>query len=376
MLRPPRRCLMTLKLLSIALTILLSIPAPTRAAELPTALSDEEFWRIVTEFSEASGVFQPQLMTNEDSLQSVIPALKQMTRRGGVYVGVGTEQNFTYIAAIQPRIAFVVDIRRDNLLEHLMYKALFELSTDRADFVSRLFSRKRPSGLNARSSVAALFEAYRSVAADRAFQEENVRAVLDQITSKHKFLLSETERGAIASFLSAFYAAGPFALKGTGDKNLSYAQSMTGTDLTGHSQSYLASEDSFELVRDLEKRNLVVPLAGDFAGQKAIVSIGRFLRDRGAVVDVFYLSNVERYLWEQGDHGRQFYANAESLPLTPSSTFIRSVTVDISRRLGISVPDSYANWRSFLSPMREFLTAFAQGRIQSYREVFDYSGPR
>ena len=100
-------------------------------------------------------------MSNEDSAQFVIPALKETARRGGVYVGVGPEQNFTYIAAIQPRLAFVVDIRRDNMLEHLMYKALFELSSDRADFLSRLFSRRRPARLDSNSSVTALFDAYR-----------------------------------------------------------------------------------------------------------------------------------------------------------------------------------------------------------------------
>jgi hypothetical protein len=39
----------------------------------------------------------------------------------GVYVGVGPYQNFTYISALDPDIAFVVDIRRKNLLHHLLY---------------------------------------------------------------------------------------------------------------------------------------------------------------------------------------------------------------------------------------------------------------
>ena len=56
------------------------------------------------------------------------------------------EQNFTYIAALKPKMAFIIDIRRGNLQLHLMYKALFELSSDRADFIFRLFSRKRPEG--------------------------------------------------------------------------------------------------------------------------------------------------------------------------------------------------------------------------------------
>src|SRR5438552_9578701 len=154
-------------------------PSFAQAQDLPTAISDQEFWRIVTEFSEQGGVFQAEFMSNEDSSQFVIPVLQETTRHGGVYIGVGPEQNFTYIAAIQPRLAFVVDIRRENMLEHLMYKALFEISSDRADFVSRLFARKRTGGLNANAGVKALFDAFQSVASDSAFYQENVRAVLD-----------------------------------------------------------------------------------------------------------------------------------------------------------------------------------------------------
>jgi hypothetical protein len=351
--------------------ILFFAPSPARAERLPGSISDQEFWRMVSDFSETGGVFQQEFMSNEDSSQFVIPALKQTTRRGGVYIGVGPEQNFTYIAAIEPKLAFILDIRRDNMIEHLMYKALFELSTDRAEFLSRLFSRKRPPGLDANSTVKALFDAYQAVGADSTLYEENLRAVINRLASEHKFQLSERDRASLTGFMNTFHTAGPFMLTGSGDKNMSYAQSMTGTDLTGRSQSYLASEDNFKMVQELERRNLIVPLVGDFAGDKAIISIGRYLRDLDATVNVFYVSNVERYLFDQGDHGKRFYANAAALPLDPSSTFIRSVTSDISRRLGVPLPDGTANWRSFLSPMSDSLRAFAGGRIRNYRELFE-----
>ena len=63
-----------------------------------------------------------------------------------MYLGVGPEQNFTYIVALRPKLAFIVDIRRGNMNEHLLYKAFIELSADRADFLSRLFARPRPAG--------------------------------------------------------------------------------------------------------------------------------------------------------------------------------------------------------------------------------------
>src|SRR5687768_1901891 len=97
------------------------------AQELPKQLSDEEFWRIVTEFSEPGGYFRSDnFVSNESTWQHVIPPLKERIKPGGVYLGVGPDQNFTYIVAFEPKIAFIVDIRRDNMLHQLMYKALFE----------------------------------------------------------------------------------------------------------------------------------------------------------------------------------------------------------------------------------------------------------
>jgi hypothetical protein len=153
---------------------------------------------------------------------------------------------------------------------------------------------------------------------------------------------------------------------------VSYAQMMVATDQAGGQQSYLASEDNFKIVQRIEQQNLVLPIVGDFAGEKALLSIGRYLKERNTIVNVFYVSNVERYLFEQGDHGKRFYANASTLPLDASSTFIRSVTVDISRRLGIPLPDASANWRSFLFRMTDSLKAFEAGRVQTYRELFDF----
>jgi hypothetical protein len=367
--RKSRRRFSACALLSVCIAFAFSPALWSQSREIPENLSDAEFWRLITELSETGGRFQPQLMTNEDSLQFVIPNLKSTVRTGGVYIGVGTEQNFTYAASVRARMAFVVDIRRDNLLEHLMYKALFELSSDRADFVSRLFARKRPAVLGADSSVAAIFDAYRGAERDSVYQDETVSAVLDLLTVRRRFPLSDADRTVITGFMKTFGAAGPEGLKGSGDKNLSYAQSMTGTDLAGQARGYLASEDDFKFVKDLQRRNMILPLVGDFAGDTAIAGIGRYLRDHNATVDVFYVSNVERYLWDQGK-SKQFYATVAALPLDASSTFIRSVIVDITRRLGIAIPDQNANWRSFLSPMKGFLTAYDEGRIQSYADLF------
>src|SRR5688572_11892727 len=349
----------------------LFIARAAHAQQLPSSIEDREFWRLITDLSETGGNFPQQFMSNEDSAQFVIPSLKETTKKGGVYIGVGSEQNFTYIAAIQPRLAFVVDIRRDNVFEHLMYKALFEISDNRADFVSLLFARKRPAALTAGTDVKTLFEAYRSVDVDPSLYEASLRAVLDRLVKDHGFPLTDADRASVTQALNAFRTAGPFSLKGFGDTtNPVYADLMAATDLAGNVQSFLASEENYRIVRELERQNLVVPLVGDFAGAKTIVGIGQYLREHKAIVSTFYVSNVERYLFEQGEHGKQFYLNASKLPADSSSTFIRAVTSDISRRLGIPIPDGATKWRTFLYSLEDSLKGVAEGRIQTYAQLF------
>src|SRR5437773_8841264 len=139
---------------------LITIQSYKAADSLPRELADDAYWKMISDFSEQSGSFRFEYMSNELQFQYVIPRLKENRKPGGAYLGVGPEQNFTYIAALQPKIAFLIDIRRDMMLEHLMYKAVFEMSADRADFVGNLFARKRPAQVNGDSSVQALFQAY------------------------------------------------------------------------------------------------------------------------------------------------------------------------------------------------------------------------
>jgi len=90
------------------------------APEAPPRLSNQEFWKLVTDFSEPDGTFRSDnLLSNEEQFPSVMPRLVQVAKPGRAYLGVGPEQNFTYIAAIKPDLAFIVDIRRGNLDLHL-----------------------------------------------------------------------------------------------------------------------------------------------------------------------------------------------------------------------------------------------------------------
>jgi hypothetical protein len=305
-------------------------PGPADTNDLPAQFSDAEFLRLSQTFSEAGGTFHSDnFISNEGHFQDVIPELVNRVKADGVYLGVGPEQNFTYIAAVRPRLAFIVDIRRGNLHEHLLYKALFELSPTRADFLGRLFSRKRPEGLSSTTPVDVLFAAYRPVQASQELYRQNFKAVIDQLNGVHRLGLTQEDIDGIEYvYRSAFYREGPelgYALTGSARMGQvpSYVDLMTMTDAGGKRWSYLSSEERYGFVKSLETRNLIVPVVGDFGGPKALRSVGAYVRRLNQNVNTFYLSNVEQYLRQDGIWNA-FCGNVASMPLDTASTFIRS----------------------------------------------------
>src|SRR5262245_25648480 len=176
---------------------------------LPTQLSDDAFWNMVSEFSETGGYFRSDnFVSNETTFQYVIKNLKKTTP-GGVYLGVGPDQNFTYIVAMRPKLAIIFDIRRQNTMQHLMYKAIIEMSSDRADFLSKLFSRQRPENLDPTTSSEELFAAFDEIKADRQLYLQNFQAVKDQLEQRHKFKLTADDEASIEYVYHNFFLAGP-----------------------------------------------------------------------------------------------------------------------------------------------------------------------
>ena len=355
-----------------------------RAADtIPDQIPDSAFWKLIQDFSEPGGTFESDnWISNETGIQAVIPRLNQLTRRDGIYLGVGPEQNFTFIAAMRPKIAFIIDIRRQNMVEHMIYKALFEMSANRADFLSRLFSRPRPAGLTENSTVVELFRAYNSVRADDAVFKNTLQSIKQLLIDNHKFGLTAEDVKNIDQVFAVFREFGPAVTYGSGGRLVStpdlpnYADLMTATDQQGQQRSYLANEENFQFVRSLQKRNLLVPVTGDFGGTTAISAVAQYLKDHDAVVTAFYVSNVESYLFRVASGrldtaanggSKNFYDNVAALPLDSSSTFIRSWN-------GVFGPLPPGGMPyTVLSSIEEMLAAVRDGRIQSFRDVISFS---
>ena len=356
-------------------TLLLAPQFEARAQSLPARLTDQQFWKFVTEASEADGFFQSDnLVSNELTLQQIIPELLKERSPGGVYLGVGPDQNFTYIAAMRPRAAFIVDIRRGAMLQHLMYTALFELADSRAGFVSLLFSRPRPARVSDDALPMQILEAFYPVTADSTMYWRTLKSIKDHLTKQHGFSLSEDDFAGIEYVFTSFYLGGPDisynygAGFGRGRGMPSFADLMVATDAEGLNRGFLATEQQYDVVRQLHLRNLIIPVVGDFAGPKAMRAVGEFLRANGAVVSAIYTSNVEQYLFRDPHKWRQYYENVATLPVDSSSTFVRAIFT-----FGYSGGGSGARSVTMLQPVLELLKAYREGKIQSYFDVTNMS---
>lgn len=316
------------------------LPAELFGAQLPERLADSTYWQMVQTMSEPNGYFRSEnFVSNEMGLQHVVSSLQRLTAPGGAYVGVGPEQNFTYIGALKPRIAFIVDIRRQNFLQQLWYKAVFELSPTRAEFLARLFARpalvKAPSSVSADSLIALMAVAPR----DPAMFARTFGDVRTQLLTRHGFRLDSSDLATLHYVDSVFYISGPTlnyssgggggfgggrgGFGGRGRGMPTFAEIAGATDEQGRNRGFLGDESLYGYVRDLERRNLIIPVVGNFAGPKTVRAVGSWLRERNAKVSVYYLSNVEQYLF--GDRiWNDFIENVATMPLDSTSRFIRS----------------------------------------------------
>lgn len=339
--------------------------APRVVAAEPS-LTDREFRTLVTSLSEQGGTFvTDNIVSNEIALQDVLPELERTHR--GAYIGVGPEQNLTYISALKPSIAFVVDLQRGNLLLHLMYKALIELSTDRADFVSRLFARPRPAGLAQDAPASALLAAVASAPRSTSIADAQLQAVFNRLTQVHGLALDRNDLAAIKKTYIALSTGGPNLRGDFGPVSAmppwvpSYAEMLSQTAPDERNHSFLGSEANFATLKSYESRNLIVPVVGDFAGEKALRAVGDYLRRRGMTVGTFYASNVEEYLF-RSDAWKRFFANLQSLPLDENAVLVRTYFTH-----------AIEGMREFLAPMRPMLSAFDRGEIHSYDDVLTRS---
>ena len=359
----------------IAFLLVFSVGIVPRTHYQPRAAADvsisiEQFGRYVEQWSEPEGYFDSDnFISNETSYLQVIDQLQRQVRPGGIYVGVGPDQNFSYIVHTRPQLAIITDIRRQNMLEHLWYKALFAMASNRAQYLSLLVSRELPS-LKTDSSLEALLRAVGSSTTSAKLFQNNLAAVKTTLLEKYRLKLSAADLKKIEYVYRTFWEEGmDLRFSSIGRNNsLNYPtlrEMLLETDRQGRQQSYVSSEERFQELKKFQAENRLIPIVGDFAGPIALKNVGAYLKENGLRVSMFYTSNVEFYLFGTPAWPR-FMVNLRSLPLADDAIFIRSYFGN-GRRHPLNMPGHRAT--SLIKPLGSFLADYDARRVDEYWDL-------
>jgi hypothetical protein len=199
--------------------------------------------------------------------------------------------------------------------------------------------------------------------------QTNLRNVEDRLVQRHHFMLSSEDLAGLEYVYRAFFREGldiHYAIPNQPRLRFpTYGELIQQTDGLGQPRGYLATEANFRVLKDFEERNLIVPVVGNFAGDAALPAVAQYLRQRAVTVKVFYLSNVEQYLFDQLQSYKQFYANLALLPTDADSTLIRTYNLGVS----LEPPNARVRLATVVDSVSEFLRAVNDGQIRTYRDV-------
>src|SRR4051812_3016541 len=179
---------------------------PINSPTSPESLYGKTFLRL----SEPAGYFPSEnVVSNETSYLQVLDAIRREGVKGGAYIGVGPDQNFSYVAALKPRVAFMFDIRRDAMIEHQLFKAVFAMSRTRLEYLCVLLARPAPANVAdwKDSSIASLV---RFIDATNASVElaKSSEIAIEARARGFGIPLSDTDIGILALYRSAFIRFG------------------------------------------------------------------------------------------------------------------------------------------------------------------------
>jgi len=318
--------------ISLLSLILLVSFSPATIAQQKVEINEKryDFAQLVNRLSEKAGYFgSDNLVSNELSYQHVLGRLAKMNVTGGAYLGVGPDQNFTYISQIKPHVAVMVDIRRDAMLQHLMFKALFMMSRNRVEYLSNLFARPLPKDHRRWNDrpIRDFVDYFDRTPLDQKLADK-LRGEVQKRIASFGLQLSQRDIDTIDEIYQAFYTdclevRYTIRDRPTGRFFPAYRDLLLEKDLEGRHHNYLATEADFQVVKNLQDHNLIIPVTADLSGTQAVKAIGAFLKEIDEKLSAFYVSNVEFYLWRY-DTMPRFVDNLKSLPIDDKSVIIRS----------------------------------------------------
>jgi hypothetical protein len=301
---------------------------PSASAKAAREAAARRYADLVNDLSEKDTYFfSDNLISNETSYLQIADELEKLSDPTSVYVGVGPEQNFSYIALARPSTAFIVDIRRANMLLHLLYRASFEEAQSRSHFAALLLGRAHDTAhTNAADATIdqVLESASKGEATPETFKAANA-ALMKRIKGYGVKLSAEDEKG-IEKMHKTFFDEQlgiRFELHEKNGRAYPTLRELLKTESpSGKTGGFLAKEDSFRFLQEMQRAGKIVPIVGDFAGDHALAQLASYLKSESKNVGVFYVSNVEQYLLEP-KIWKKWVRNVKALPKTEKALFLR-----------------------------------------------------
>lgn len=226
-------------------------------------------------------------------------------RQGGAYLGVGPCQNFSYIGALRPACALIVDARIDNLIEHLIFKLVFERARTPAQYLAVLCSRLLPADVP--PDPGALLPAFDRAPAPAGLFEDNWRVLCRDLADRWSMppaLMGRAER-----IYREFHRRG-LSITSVSDEllaNLDYIPDLrtviASTSYTGESLHFLTDAERYDYVRELQLSDRIIPLLGNIADPPTIHAANGLLAELSERVSTVYLSNMEEFLLHRYEIG-------------------------------------------------------------------------
>lgn len=312
-----------------------------------------------------TGPAADNLVSNEDSYPRIAGLIERDVPKDGVYLGVGPDQNFTMIAHARPRWSFIMDYRRRNLLLHLVHHALFRLSDDRAAYLERLTARRAAPGLDEKSSAEELVEAFAQAPMERPRLDDAIADVRRVLTPLG--IVRDSEWKALATIQAKLAGPGVNARFLAMPMYPTFGQMIRTTDAEGRPAHFLSKGPLYQVVRDAQRGEGVIPVIGDFADPKAFDRLGRWLRDRGLSIALAYVSDVEFFLLRAGRKTFDAYARGlESLPWLSGARLARTSTREVRHPKRVR-PDSST---TIVVPVAKLLQDWRAGGLRDPDALF------
>ena len=313
---------------TIALVAFFTLSSVDLRAQKVSDISPEEFSTLVTTISEYGGYFpSDNWVSNEITYLNVLESLEEYEIEGGVYIGVSADQNFTYIAAVKPELAFIVDIRNQNRMQHLLYKSLFEFAETRVEFFSLLISKPvNPDiKLDEDGNIGEIINYFYKARSDPEKLKNTKNRVLELLTSKYMFKVTGRDTADLMYVMDSFYYY-HMGITYNGPQRSWYptlAQLLQMKSDDGTRQSIFNSKEGYNYLRDMHLKNRIIPVTGDFGGSGALARISEYLRSNHLTVTAYYTSNVEQYLLRNMTSWSGWTENVKNLPISDRTVFIR-----------------------------------------------------